>query len=74
MPVLPDTRLVMQYIQALGAKSTEYMPGCQWPCNFHVADVAEINAFALPGGTIFVNLGPIQAAENEAQLAGVVTL
>jgi beta-barrel assembly-enhancing protease len=37
-----------------------------------VANVAEINAFALPGGSIFVNLGTIQAAEDEAQLAGVM--
>jgi len=32
----------------------------------------EINAFALPGGPIYVNLGTIQAADNEAQLAGVI--
>src|SRR5262249_27674489 len=32
----------------------------------------EINAFALPGGPIFVNVGTIQAAENEAQLVGVL--
>ena len=33
---------------------------------------ADINAFALPGGPIFVNLGTIQAADNEAELAGVL--
>jgi hypothetical protein len=32
----------------------------------------DINAFALPGGSVFVNLGTIQAAETEAQLAGVM--
>jgi predicted Zn-dependent protease len=32
----------------------------------------DINAFALPGGSIFVNLGTVQAAETEAQLAGVM--
>jgi beta-barrel assembly-enhancing protease len=72
MPVLPDGSPVTQYIQQLGNKLTKYAPGYQWPYNFHVADVAEINAFALPGGTIFVNLGTIQAAETEAQLAGVM--
>ena len=72
MPVLPDKSPVTQYIQQLGNKLAQHAPGYQWPYNFHVADVADINAFALPGGTIFVNLGTIQAAENEAQLAGVM--
>lgn len=72
MPVLPDTDPVAVYVRALGARLTAYAPGYAWPYNFHVVDVADINAFALPGGSIFVNLGTIQAAENEAQLAGVM--
>jgi hypothetical protein len=72
MPVLPDSSPVTKYIQQLGQKLTVYAPGYKWPYNFHVANVADINAFALPGGTIFVNLGTIQAAETEAQLAGVM--
>jgi beta-barrel assembly-enhancing protease len=43
-----------------------------WPYQFHVIPAADINAFALPGGPIFVNIGTITAAENEAQLAGVL--
>jgi beta-barrel assembly-enhancing protease len=72
MPVLPDSDPVAQYLQRLGAKLTEHAPGYKWPYNFHVVNVKEINAFALPGGSIFVNLGTIQAADNEAQLAGVM--
>jgi hypothetical protein len=72
MPVLPDSSPVTQYIQRIGQKLVAQAPGAKWPYNFHVANVAEINAFALPGGTIFVNLGTIQAAANEAQLAGVM--
>jgi beta-barrel assembly-enhancing protease len=72
MPVLPDSSPVTQYIQQLGGKLVAQAPGYKWPYNFHVANMAEINAFALPGGTIFVNLGTIQAATNEAQLAGVM--
>lgn len=72
MPVLPDSNPVSQYIQQLGKKLAAQAPGYKWPYNFHVANVAEINAFALPGGAIFVNLGTIQAAANEAQLAGVM--
>jgi len=72
MPVLPDSDPVTQYVQALGQKLAAQAPGYHWPYNFHVADVADINAFALPGGSIFVNLGTIQAASNEAQLAAVM--
>jgi hypothetical protein len=72
MPVLPDSNPVTQYIQQLGMKLAAQAPGYKWPYNFHVANVAEINAFALPGGVIFVNLGTIQAATDEAQLAGVM--
>lgn len=72
MPVLPDSNPASQYIQQLGRKLAAQAPGYKWPYNFRVANVAEINAFALPGGTVFVNLGTIQAATNEAQLAGVM--
>lgn len=71
-PVLPDSSPVTQYIRQLGNKLTAVAPGYKWPYNYHVADVAEINAFALPGGSVFVNLGAIQAAQTEAQLAGVM--
>jgi hypothetical protein len=50
----------------------QYAPGYKWPYEFHVVNQAEINAFALPGGPVFVNLGTIQAADTEAQLAGVM--
>jgi len=72
-PVLPDSDPVVQYVQRLGAKLSNHAPGYKWPYNFHVVNVKDINAFALPGGPIFVNLGTIQAADNEAQLAGVMS-
>ncbi|MGA9720538.1 MAG: M48 family metallopeptidase [Acidobacteriaceae bacterium] len=72
MPVLPDTDPVSQYVEQLGMKLVKYAPGYKWPYNFHVVNEEDINAFALPGGSIFVNLGTIQAAETEAQLAGVM--
>jgi hypothetical protein len=72
MPMLPDSDPVVKYVQALGAKLASNAPGYKWPYEFHVVNVKEINAFALPGGPIFVNLGTIQAADNESQLAGVM--
>lgn len=73
MPVLPDSDRVSKYVQGLGQKLAADAPGYRWPYNFHVVNVADINAFALPGGAIFVNLGTIQAASNEAQLAAVMS-
>lgn len=73
MPVLPDSNPVTQYVQQLGKKlETVIPPDRSWPYQFHVIPAADINAFALPGGPIFINLGTIQAADNEAQLAGVM--
>lgn len=72
MPVLPDDSPVSRYVRALGQKLAAQAPGQHWPYNFHVVNVAEVNAFALPGGSIFVNLGAIQAADTEAQLAAVM--
>ena len=72
MPVLPDSSPVTQYIQQLGAKLVQSAPPSPWIYTFHVVNESDINAFALPGGPVFVNLGTIQAAETEAQLAGVM--
>ena len=72
LPLLPDSDPITQYVQQLGAKLVVHAPGEKWPYSFHVVNQKEINAFALPGGPIYVNLGTIQAASNEAQLAGVM--
>lgn len=73
MPVLPDSSPVSQYIQQLGRKLTAQIPPeYSWPWQFHVVQESDINAFAVPGGPLFVNVGTITAADNEAQLAGVM--
>lgn len=74
MPVLPDSDPITQYVQRLGAKLVKQIPpDVSWPYQFHVVQQKEINAFALPGGPLFINLGTITAAANEAQLAGVIS-
>ena len=72
MPVLPDSDPISRYVQRLGSELASHAPGERWPYNFHVVNVKAINAFALPGGPIYINKGTIQAADNEAQLAGVM--
>src|SRR5438046_5052873 len=73
MPVLPDSSPETQYIQQLGKKLAAVIPpDVSWPFQFHVIPQKEINAFALPGGPMFVNIGTLTAADNEAELAGVM--
>jgi beta-barrel assembly-enhancing protease len=73
MPVLADASPETKYIQALGKRLVATIPPERsWPFQFHVVAQKEINAFALPGGPMFVNIGTITAADNEAQLAGVM--
>jgi len=73
MPVLPDSSPETKYIQQLGHKLVSTIPQeYSWPFEFHVVAQKEINAFALPGGPMFVNIGTITAAANEAELAGVM--
>ena len=73
MPVLPDSSPETQYIRHLGQKLVATIPQeYSWPFEFHVIPQSDINAFALPGGQMFVNIGTINAAKNEAELAGVM--
>ncbi|HXY16280.1 MAG TPA: M48 family metallopeptidase [Terriglobales bacterium] len=74
MPVLPDSNPVAEYVQRLGKKLvTVIPPDRSWPYQFHVVQQSDINAFALPGGPIFVNVGTINAADSEAELVGVIS-
>jgi hypothetical protein len=74
MPVLPDSSPITRYVQQLGRKLQKQIPAeYSWPYQFHVVQQKEINAFALPGGPIFINVGTINAAQNEAQLVGVMS-
>jgi Zn-dependent protease with chaperone function len=62
------------YLTQLGLKLAAKLPtgGVQYPFEFHCVNDKAINAFALPGGYVFINRGVIEAADNEAQLAGVM--
>jgi Zn-dependent protease with chaperone function len=62
------------YLAQLGMKLVAHLDthGATYPWEFHCVNDRAINAFALPGGYVFVNRGAIEAADNEAQLAGVM--
>lgn len=63
---------VTGYIRTIGQRLVAHAGGPEYPYSFSVANYAEINAFALPGGPVWMHRGAIEAARHEAQLAGVV--
>src|SRR5215510_2278816 len=58
------------YIDALGRQLTAHAPGTRYPYQFKIVSDDAINAWALPGGLIYVTTGLIEAAQNEPELAG----
>src|SRR5205807_8769391 len=63
---------IEHYIEALGQRLARSPHAGDFPFTFQVVASKEINAFSLPGGPVFINTGLIAAADNEAQLAGVM--
>lgn len=63
---------VRAYVAKIGNRLGEHAQGDRYPYSFSLADYKEINAFALPGGPVWVNRGAIQAAGTESQLAGIL--
>ena len=70
-PLLNDQR-AQEYLRRVGQNLAQYAPGEKFPYTFKVLNVGDINAFALPGGPTYINRGTIEAAKNEAELAGVM--
>ncbi|TAM83195.1 MAG: hypothetical protein EPN47_06250 [Acidobacteria bacterium] len=75
LPLVNDSQ-VTGYVSDLGKRLARVAPNqsreTKYAWTFNVVNSLEINAFALPGGYIYVNRGAIEAAQNEAQIAGVI--
>jgi len=61
-----------EYVRGIGRRLAVYAGGPKYPYSFSVADHRELNAFALPGGPVWVHRGILQVATNESQVAGVM--
>lgn len=71
LPLITDPE-VLRYINVLGdslAKVTDTR-GLDW--HFNIVDSKEINAFAIPGGYVYINRGLIERAQSMSQVAGVL--
>jgi hypothetical protein len=66
-----DDPVITEYINRIGQNIVLHSDA-KVPFTIKVIDSDEVNAFALPGGFFFVNRGLILAADNEAELAGVM--
>jgi len=69
--VVPSADL-QRYAQDLGTKLAETSERPELPWTFRVIDDPTVNAFAVPGGFIYVTRGLMTYVDNEAQLAGIV--
>ena len=71
LPLLRD-RNVDRYLNQIIGKLAAKAPGARYPYAIKAVNASEINAFALPGGPMYVNRGLFEAARSEAELAGVL--
>jgi predicted Zn-dependent protease len=71
VPEVTD-RVILDYVRGVGRQLARRAGGSRYPYSFSVANYREINAFALPGGPVWINRGALAVAGAEAQLAGVL--
>src|SRR5262245_6915084 len=75
LPLLRDDA-VTSYVSDIGQRLVDAIPAelrhPEFRYTFKVVNVKEINAFALPGGPMYVNRGMIEAAKTEGEVAGVI--
>jgi hypothetical protein len=75
LPLLRDDN-VTSFVSDIGQRLVSAIPAdlqhSEFRYTFKVVNVKEINAFALPGGPMYVNRGMIEAAHNEGEVAGVI--
>lgn len=74
-PVLGDA-ITTDYVRSVGERLVAAIPRefqhPEFNYRFKVVNASDINAFALPGGPMYVDRGMIQAARNEGEMAGVM--
>jgi predicted Zn-dependent protease len=71
MPRVADP-VVTTYVRDLGTALARHAGGPDFAYSFHVADARSLNAFALPGGPVWVHRGALAAARSEAEVAGIL--
>ena len=74
-PLMNDA-VTDRYVESVGRRLVSNIPPefrqPDFEYTFQVVNASDINAFALPGGPMYVNRGMIEAARNEGEMAGVM--
>lgn len=68
-----DNARLQSYITQLGRRAAVYAEFQEFPYTFTIVNSPIVNAFALPGGFVYVSRGLITLASNEAELMGVIS-
>jgi predicted Zn-dependent protease len=71
LPMLANSQIT-RYVSSLGARLAAQAPGPKFAYQFKVVNSPQINAFALPGGFVYVNRGLLESVRTEGELAGVM--
>lgn len=71
LPILRDAT-VNSYLNRIVGRLAAVAPGAKFPYKIKAVNDSQINAFALPGGPMYVNRGLLEVSRNEAELAGVL--
>jgi beta-barrel assembly-enhancing protease len=75
LPMLRDDG-VDDYVERVGQRLVQNIPNefrhSEFRYTFDVVNVSDLNAFALPGGPMYINRGMLEAAKNEGEVAGVL--
>jgi len=71
LPLINDPEVV-RYINVIGDSIAKLTPRADLEWHFYVVDSKEVNAFAVPGGYVYVNRGLIDRANKMDELAGVL--
>jgi len=71
LPLVQDA-VINQYVNALGNQIASHTSRADLQWQFYVVNTDVVNAFALPGGIIYVNRGVLERADRMDELAGVM--
>ncbi len=71
LPLVADST-VNAYVNRIGQRLAANAGGPGFEYRFRVVNAADINAFALPGGYVYIHRGILDAADNEGEIAGVL--
>lgn len=71
LPKEVEDKAVVDYVKRIGENLAAHSD-LQVPLNITILDSKEINAFAFPGGYLFLERGLLEAVDNESELAGVM--